>query len=475
MDKKALIYMCNDNKLKHYMKDIEKYCLDNQYYLDEKNIFIANKENLKSNLYPGNTLILGELCMLGEKVDEIKQELYLLKNNNINVVILNISNLLNRYLNNKNELNFDKIDLFVELIYLDIQTRVANNKRGRPKINLPSNFNKIYDEWKAGKITAVKAMDLLNLSKTTFYKFVKKYEESIFKDSLEFKSNTTNIPKKNKFSYPNNAIITHFSIYLRDKFGNKLINELVLKPGTKITVLNINFENQLVLIEYLFNNKVKRGFIQNDFRIIKYINENNYRNDYKPMLVYKNELDEDTAYGKLFPYEKFTILYKKDSKFYIVYNTKKGKNSKSGFVNITYNKEKFSYPNNAIIKNFNVYLRTETGKRTYNKPMLAIGTKITVLNINFENQLVLIEYLYNNKIKIGYIKNSYRTIKYLNENNYKNTNKLTDVYEINFDIKRKTGKILPNERATILYENNFGTYIVYNTKKGKNSKSGYLL
>ena len=72
MDKKALIYMCNDNKLKHYMKDIEKYCLDNQYYLDEKNIFIANKENLKSNLYPGNTLILGELCMLGEKVDEIK-------------------------------------------------------------------------------------------------------------------------------------------------------------------------------------------------------------------------------------------------------------------------------------------------------------------------------------------------------------------------------------------------------------------
>lgn len=333
MDKKALIYMCNDNKLKHYMKDIEKYCLDNQYYLDEKNIFIANKENLKSNLYPGNTLILGELCMLGEKVDEIKQELYLLKNNNINVVILNISNLLNRYLNNKNELNFDKIDLFVELIYLDIQTRVANNKRGRPKINLPSNFNKIYDEWKAGKITAVKAMDLLNLSKTTFYKFVKKYEESIFKDSLEFKSNTTNISKKNKFSYPNNAIITHFSIYLRDKFGNKLINELVLKPGTKITVLNINFENQLVLIEYL----------------------------------------------------------------------------------------------------------------------------------------------YNNKIKTGYIKNSYRTIKYLNENNYKNSNKLTDVYEINFDIKRKNGKILPNERATILYENNFGTYIVYNTKKGKNSKSGYLL
>ena len=63
----------------------------------------------------------------------------------------------------------------------------------------------------------------------------------------------------------------------------------------------------------------------------------------------------------------------------------------------------------------------------------------------------------------------------LNENNYKNSNKLTDVYEINFDIKRKNGKILPNERATILYENNFGTYIVYNTKKGKNSKSGYLL
>ena len=53
-----------------------------------------------------------------------------------------------------------------------------------------------------------------------------------------------------------------------DEGINKLINELVLKPGTKITVLNINFENQLVLIEYLYNNKIKIGYIKNSYRSI---------------------------------------------------------------------------------------------------------------------------------------------------------------------------------------------------------------
>lgn len=484
MRKNIFIYVCNENKLKEYINDIKKYCIDNCYSFDEKNIFIADKEKLKSNLCPGDILILGELCMLGKDINEISYELYLLKNNNINLVIMKISKLLNRYLNNKKELIFDKIDLFVKLAYLELQNKVIKNKkRGRPKIDLPLDFKKIYNKWKKGEITAVKAMTLLSLSKTTFYKFVKEYESNIKNDSDIHNelirgiknTNKNDIINKNKFSHPNNAIIKNFDVYLRDKLGHKLINELVLKIGTKITVLCINLKDQLILIEYLFNNEVKRGFIKNDFRTIEYINEGNYINDCKYTPVYENELNEDIIYGKLFPYEKATILYKKNSKFCIVYNTKEGKNSKTGFINPMCDKKKFTYPNNAVIENFNVHLRNEKGRKMSIEAILKVGTKITILHINFKNQLVSIEYLFNGVVRQGYIKNSNRTIKYINEYNYKNKNMVTNVYEIGLNENKKVGKLFPNEKVTILYKNDFGTYIIYDTKKGKNSKTGYIL
>jgi len=47
---------------------------------------------------------------------------------------------------------------------------------GRPKAEYPENWNEVYQQWKIESITAVKAMELLNLKKNTFYKLVKKHE-----------------------------------------------------------------------------------------------------------------------------------------------------------------------------------------------------------------------------------------------------------------------------------------------------------
>jgi DNA invertase Pin-like site-specific DNA recombinase len=46
-------------------------------------------------------------------------------------------------------------------------------KLGRPEIEYPPAFEDTYSSWKRGEITAVKAMELLSLKKSTFYKFVK--------------------------------------------------------------------------------------------------------------------------------------------------------------------------------------------------------------------------------------------------------------------------------------------------------------
>ena len=52
---------------------------------------------------------------------------------------------------------------------VSIKTGVAV---GRPKAERPENWDEIYTEWKDKKITAVKAMEILNLKPNTFYKFV---------------------------------------------------------------------------------------------------------------------------------------------------------------------------------------------------------------------------------------------------------------------------------------------------------------
>jgi DNA invertase Pin-like site-specific DNA recombinase len=48
---------------------------------------------------------------------------------------------------------------------------------GRPKTPIPDEFSAIYDEWKAGDITGVQATARAGVSKATFYKMVKEYEQ----------------------------------------------------------------------------------------------------------------------------------------------------------------------------------------------------------------------------------------------------------------------------------------------------------
>ena len=43
-------------------------------------------------------------------------------------------------------------------------------------IQMPDNFEEVYDSWKKSEITAKTAMKKMHLSRTTFYKMVKQWE-----------------------------------------------------------------------------------------------------------------------------------------------------------------------------------------------------------------------------------------------------------------------------------------------------------
>lgn len=51
--------------------------------------------------------------------------------------------------------------------------------KGRKKIDFPHNWQYIYNKYKVRELTGNKAMELLNLKRTTFYKLKKEYETNI--------------------------------------------------------------------------------------------------------------------------------------------------------------------------------------------------------------------------------------------------------------------------------------------------------
>lgn len=52
-------------------------------------------------------------------------------------------------------------------------------KFGRPKQEINEDFRAVYDKWKAGEVTATKAMDIVGMKRNTFYRRAKELEEEL--------------------------------------------------------------------------------------------------------------------------------------------------------------------------------------------------------------------------------------------------------------------------------------------------------
>lgn len=56
--------------------------------------------------------------------------------------------------------------------------KIKGIKFGRPKQNINTEFEKAYKQWKLDEITAIKAMELCGMKRSTFYRRVKEYGEA---------------------------------------------------------------------------------------------------------------------------------------------------------------------------------------------------------------------------------------------------------------------------------------------------------
>lgn len=173
-----------------------------KFGIDERDIF-ADKQSgkdfdreeyllLKKILRNGDTLVIKELDRLGRDMAGIKKEWNYFLENNINIVILDMP-----ILNTSNKTDLEKrliSDIVLSLLsYLSEKERLKIRQRQMEGISLAKangiykgrkkksliNFEDIYKEWKAGKITALKACSELGISSPTFYRRIKEIKNII--------------------------------------------------------------------------------------------------------------------------------------------------------------------------------------------------------------------------------------------------------------------------------------------------------
>ncbi len=151
---------------------------------------------LKNNmLREGDTLIIKSLDRLSRNKRDIKNELQYFKDHNIRIKILDLPTTMIDFTEGQ-EWIIDMVNnILIEVLgAIAEQERITTHNRqtegiatakakgvqfGRPKAIFPDNWESVYNQWKNDNITATKAMEILGLKRTTFYKLVKQYEEAV--------------------------------------------------------------------------------------------------------------------------------------------------------------------------------------------------------------------------------------------------------------------------------------------------------
>lgn len=186
-----------DQSLDRQLVEAKQLGIENEYIFLEtasgKDFKRPEYQLLKRMLREGDILYLKSLDRLGRNKQMILDEWNeLVKVKKVDIIILDMPLLDTTKYKNMNGLENLISDIILQLLsYMaeDERTRIKERQKegikialnkgvkfGRKKIEVGTNFELTYNDWKNGKITAVKAMELLNLKSNTFYRRVKEYE-----------------------------------------------------------------------------------------------------------------------------------------------------------------------------------------------------------------------------------------------------------------------------------------------------------
>ncbi len=186
-----------DQTLERQIVEAKKIGIEEEYIFLEvasgKDFKRPEYQLLKRMLREGDVLYIKSLDRLGRNKQMILDEWNeLVKVKKVDIVILDMPLLDTTKYKDMNGLENLISDIILQLLsYMAEDERLRTKERqregikiarekgikfGRRKIDPGENFEVVYKEWKSGEITAVKAMEILELKSNTFYRRVKEYE-----------------------------------------------------------------------------------------------------------------------------------------------------------------------------------------------------------------------------------------------------------------------------------------------------------
>ena len=154
-------------------------------------------KKLRMMMRSGDTLYLMSLDRLGRNKLEVKQELENLRAAGVNIRILDIPTTMMDF-GQYGDMQRGIMEM-VNNILIEVLSTIAESERrtirkrqaegiaaarargkhlGRPQVEFPNNWIAVYQRWQDKEITAVQAMEELDVKKTSFYNLVRRYKES---------------------------------------------------------------------------------------------------------------------------------------------------------------------------------------------------------------------------------------------------------------------------------------------------------
>ncbi|MGH0943037.1 recombinase family protein [Bacillus mycoides] len=187
-----------DQNLDRQYKALEPYVTDEKYiYSDKasgKDMDREGFQNMLKAMREGDTLYIKSVDRLGRNKQQIKEYLEYFKKEKIRVKIIDLPTTMADVPEGQ-----DWVIDMINNIIIEVYTSIAEQERrtikarqregidaakekgkhiGRPVMELPADWDRLYGEWKEKKIMAVEFMAAVNMKKATFYKKVKEYEAS---------------------------------------------------------------------------------------------------------------------------------------------------------------------------------------------------------------------------------------------------------------------------------------------------------
>ncbi len=190
-----------DQHTDRQVQELRKYVEDDTHIIVDKatgaNFDRPNYQALRQLTTSGDTIYIKSLDRLGRNKEAVKQELMYFKDKGVMVRVLDVPTTLCDF-SQYGDLQRGIMDM-VNNILIEVLGTIAEQERktikqrqkegiaaakasgrqmGRPQKEVPENWDSVYQQWEHGDITAKRAMELLEMKRTTFYKMVKLQQQT---------------------------------------------------------------------------------------------------------------------------------------------------------------------------------------------------------------------------------------------------------------------------------------------------------